>query len=40
MVETPDGVTLRVVTSTDNAVPAGTAVWLYLPPERCRALSR
>ena len=40
MVETPDGTSLRVVTPTDNAVPAGTAVWLYLPPERCRALSR
>jgi len=40
MVETPDGTTLRVVTSTDNAVPAGTQVWLYLPPERCRALCR
>jgi iron(III) transport system ATP-binding protein len=40
MVETPDGATLRVVTSTDNAVPRGTEVWLHLPPERCRALSR
>ena len=40
MVETPDGTTLRVVTSTENAVPRGGEVWLYLPPERCRALSR
>ncbi len=40
MVETPDGTTLRVVTSTDGAVPRGTEVWLYLPPERCRALTR
>ncbi|HEY5126483.1 MAG TPA: TOBE domain-containing protein, partial [Bradyrhizobium sp.] len=40
MVETADGTTLRVVTSTGNAVPRGTEVWLYLPPERCRALSR
>jgi iron(III) transport system ATP-binding protein len=40
MVETPDGTTLRVVTPTDNAVPQGTEVWLTLPPERCRALSR
>jgi iron(III) transport system ATP-binding protein len=40
MVETPDGTTLRVVTSTENAVPRGTEVWLTLPPERCRALSR
>jgi iron(III) transport system ATP-binding protein len=40
MVETSDGTTLRIVTSTGNAVPRGTEVWLYLPPERCRALSR
>jgi iron(III) transport system ATP-binding protein len=40
MVETNDGTTLRIVTSTDNAVPRGTEVWLTLPPERCRALSR
>ena len=40
MVETSDGTTLRVVTSTENAVRRGTEVWLTLPPERCRALSR
>jgi iron(III) transport system ATP-binding protein len=40
MVETADGTALRVVTSTENAVPQGTEVWLTLPPERCRALSR
>jgi iron(III) transport system ATP-binding protein len=40
MVETPDGTTLRVVTATENPVPRGTEVWLTLPPERCRALSR
>jgi iron(III) transport system ATP-binding protein len=40
MVETPDGSTLRVVASTENAVPRGGEVWLYLPPERCRTLSR
>ncbi len=40
MVETPDGTTLRVVTSTANAIQRGTEVWLTLPPERCRALSR
>ncbi|MGB8604312.1 ABC transporter ATP-binding protein [Bradyrhizobium sp.] len=40
MVEASDGTTLRIVTSTENAVPRGTGVWLYLPPERCRALSR
>jgi iron(III) transport system ATP-binding protein len=40
MVETADGTPLRIVTSTENAVPRGAEVWLYLPPERCRALSR
>ena len=40
MVETSDGTTLRVITDTDNAVAKGTEVWLTLPPERCRALSR
>jgi iron(III) transport system ATP-binding protein len=40
MVETPDGTTLRIVTTTANPVSAGTEVWLTLPPERCRALSR
>jgi iron(III) transport system ATP-binding protein len=40
MVETSDGTTLRIVTSTETAVPRGAEVWLTLPPERCRALSR
>jgi iron(III) transport system ATP-binding protein len=40
MVETADGTTLRVVTPTETAVAKGTDVWLHLPPERCRALSR
>ena len=40
MVETSDGTTLRVITGTDNAVAKGAEVWLTLPPERCRALSR
>jgi iron(III) transport system ATP-binding protein len=40
MVETSDGTILRIVTSTENAVPRGTEVWLTLPPERCRALDR
>ncbi|MEA2910149.1 MAG: iron(III) transport system ATP-binding protein [Bradyrhizobium sp.] len=40
MVETPDGTTLRIITSTENPVPRGTEVWLTLPAERCRALSR
>jgi iron(III) transport system ATP-binding protein len=40
MVETSDGTTLRIVTGATAAVPRGTEVWLTLPPERCRALSR
>jgi iron(III) transport system ATP-binding protein len=40
MVETSGGTTLRIVTGTEAAVPRGTEVWLTLPPERCRALSR
>ena len=40
MVETADGTVLRAVTSTRTAVPSGTEVWLTLPAERCRALSR
>ena len=40
MVEAADGTSLRVTTPTETAVPKGTEVWLYLPPERCRALSR
>src|ERR1700748_1328860 len=40
VLETPDGTTLRAITSPQTAVPAGTEVWLTLPPERCRALIR
>ncbi|HET6839289.1 MAG TPA: ABC transporter ATP-binding protein [Bradyrhizobium sp.] len=40
MVETADGTVLRVIAATENAVPQGSEVWLTLPPERCRALSR
>src|SRR5438876_5185268 len=40
MVETSDGTTLRIVTGAEAAVPKGAEVWLTLPPERCRALSR
>jgi iron(III) transport system ATP-binding protein len=40
MVETSDGTTLRVVTTTESPVAKGSEVWLTLPPERCRALSR
>jgi iron(III) transport system ATP-binding protein len=40
VVETSDGTALRVVTSAETAVGKGTEVWLYLPPDRCRALDR
>jgi len=40
MVEMSDRTTLRIVTSTETAVPRGAEVWLTLPPERCRALGR
>jgi len=40
MVETSDGTTLRIVTGATAAVPRGTEIWLTLPPERCRALTR
>jgi len=40
VVETADGTSLRVVTPTETAVSKGSEVWLTLPPERCRALSR
>jgi iron(III) transport system ATP-binding protein len=40
MVETSDGSALRVTTATETAVERGSEVWLTLPRERCRALSR
>jgi iron(III) transport system ATP-binding protein len=40
LVEAADGTALRVVTAPGNVVAEGTEVWLTLPPERCRALSR
>jgi iron(III) transport system ATP-binding protein len=40
LVRTTNGATLRILTSPDNMVAAGSEVWLILPPERCRALSR
>src|SRR5262249_17289109 len=40
VVETSDGNSLRVVTPTETAVDKGREVWLTLPPDRCRALSR
>ena len=40
MVEVADGTQLRIVTSAGDNVAPGAAVWLYLPPDRCRALVR
>ena len=40
LVETSDGTQLRVAAAPDIQVSAGTLVWLYLPPQRCRALER
>ena len=39
MVEIADGTQVRVVTPASESVPPGTAVWLHLPPDRCRALT-
>jgi iron(III) transport system ATP-binding protein len=38
MVEVAGGTQLRVVTAAEHSLPTGSAVWLRLPPERCRAL--
>jgi iron(III) transport system ATP-binding protein len=39
-VETPDGTTLRAIAPPQCVIASGTEVWLTLPAERCRALSR
>ena len=39
MVQVADGTQLRIVTSPEQNVARGASVLLYLPPERCRALS-
>src|SRR5262249_53061847 len=39
MVEAKDGTQLRVLTAAGENIPQGSAIWLHLPPERCRALS-
>jgi iron(III) transport system ATP-binding protein len=39
MVELAGGTQLRVVTPAEQSVAPGTAVWLHLPAERCRALA-
>ena len=38
--EARDGTQLRVLTGAAENFPEGSAVWLHLPPERCRALAR
>ena len=38
MVETSDGTQLRALTAPEEKISPGSAVWLHLPPERCRAL--
>jgi iron(III) transport system ATP-binding protein len=39
MVEAKDGTQLRVITNAQESIAPGSAVWLHLPPERCRALT-
>ena len=39
MVELKDGTQLRTVTAPADNIPHGSAVWLHLPAERCRALT-
>ena len=39
MVEAKDGTQLRVVTSPATSIPQGTAVWLHMAAEHCRALA-
>ena len=38
LVEVADATQFRVVTSADESIPQGSAVWLELPPDHCRAL--
>jgi iron(III) transport system ATP-binding protein len=39
MVEAKDGTQLRVITGAQDNVAPGSAIWLLMPPERCRALT-
>ena len=39
MVEARDGTQLRIVTPAPQNIPQGSAVWLHLPQDRCRALT-
>ena len=38
MVEVKGGSQLRIIAGAEVGIPQGSAVWLHLPPERCRAL--
>jgi iron(III) transport system ATP-binding protein len=38
IVEAPDGTQLRITAPPERNLAPGAAVWLVLPPERCRAL--
>ena len=40
MLEVADGTLLRATTPNETNVAKGSEVWLTLPPDRCRALSR
>ena len=40
MVETKDGTQMRVLAAAAESIAQGSAVWLHLPPDRCRALLR
>jgi iron(III) transport system ATP-binding protein len=40
MVEAADGTLLRIVTAAGEDIAPGSAVWVHLPAERCRALTR
>jgi hypothetical protein len=39
MVETEDGTQLRVTATPAEDFAPGTAVWLTLPPDKCRVLT-
>ncbi|MCC7048939.1 MAG: ABC transporter ATP-binding protein [Alphaproteobacteria bacterium] len=39
LLEIADGSQVRVVTPADQSIAPGSAVWLHLPPDRCRALA-
>jgi iron(III) transport system ATP-binding protein len=39
MVEARDGTHIRVVTAAAESLPQGSAVWLQMPAEKCRALA-